>query len=120
MQFPDYWVTASGVFFVLGSFALIVAIALLVVLIKLVLDLIDHMKTLGNRVEAIGNKVDDVASKVQQTTTELSVRANGITGYIDNSAQDAFKWVDKLSPYLAVFAVLAKIFALAKGRKKRI
>jgi hypothetical protein len=120
MQFPDYWVTASGVFFVLGSLALIVGIALLVVLIKLVLDLITQMKALSNRVDAIGTKVDDVASKVQQTTTELSVRANGITGYIDSSAQDAFKWVDKLSPYLAVFAVIAKVFSLAKGRKKRV
>ena len=115
---PEWWLTASGMFFVLGSVAMVVIVVLLAILTYAILELRKHVKELSVKIDGITDRVESIATTVQHVTTEIGTRATGLTRMIDDNAGTAMTIVERFGPLLVGAATVFKIFMAFKGRKK--
>lgn len=115
---PEWWLTASGMFFVLGSVAMVVTVVLLAVLVYAVLELRKSVIVLSVKVDQITDKVNAIASTVQQVTSDVGTRATGITRMIDDAAGGAMDIVEKFAPLLVGVATVARVFMAFRGRRR--
>lgn len=117
-ELPEWWLTASGTFFVLGSAAMIVVVVVLAYLVKVVADLRHAVLGLANRVEKLTDKVDGIAEQVKTVTTEVGTRTTGIVRMVDEMAAPALNVVEKFAPVLMGIAVVGRIISLFTSRKR--
>ena len=118
-QLPEWWLGISGVFFALGSVAMLSIVVMTVLLYRVILELRDGVRVLGTRVDALTQKVDGIASTVKDVTDDFGVRAKGITRVVDNHANTAFDLVEKFAPIIVGAATIARIIGLARGKRRR-
>lgn len=116
MNFPEWWLTASGMFFVLGSAAMIVMVVVLGFMVWALIELRTSVNRLTAKVEEISDKVNSVASTVQTVTTEVGTRANGITKMIDEHTGTAMGLVEKFAPLLVALATTLRLISSIRGR----
>jgi len=109
MDVPNWWINSSGLFFILGSIAMIVTIGLVAVLIKVVLDLHKSLQVLSGRVQALTSKVEGIAEQVNTVTREVGVRTTGIVRMVDDTAGSAMTIVEKFAPILIVIGAIVRI-----------
>ncbi len=114
---PDWWLTASGTFFVLGSAAMLVLVGVLAYLAKVIADLRHSMLALAGRVEALTVKVDSIAEQVKTVTTEVGARTTGIVRMVDDVAGPAVTIVERFAPALVGLAVVGRIIGYFKNRR---
>ncbi|MBX3111517.1 MAG: hypothetical protein KF857_05865 [Fimbriimonadaceae bacterium] len=117
-QIPEWWLTASGAFFVLGSAATLVSVVALAYLIKVLADLRHATLALGARVEKLTEKVDGIAEQVRTVTTEVGARTTGIVRLVDEVAGPAVQIVERFAPLLMGLAAVGKIFAAYRTRRR--
>lgn len=115
---PDWWLTASGVFFILGSVAMLVTVVLLAVLGYAALELRTGVQELSKKIDAITTKVDDIATNLKHVTSEVSTRTTGMVRMIDDAAGGAMTIVEKFAPVLVGVAAVGRIF-MQFGRRRR-
>lgn len=119
MNLPGWWVNASGVFFILGSGAVIALVILTIVLINVALELNAQIKKLTHKVEILTDKTTAIADQVKDLTQDVSVRTKGIVKVVDDNALTAFSIVERFAPALVAAGVVFRMFKLLGGRKKR-
>ncbi len=112
---PNWWINTSGLFFILGSIAMIVMIVLTALLIKVVLDLHKSLQQLSTRVQALTTKVEGIADQVNTVTREVGVRTTGIVRMVDDTAMSAMTIVERFAPILIVIGAVVKI---VKARRR--
>lgn len=112
---PEWWVNTSGLFFVLGSIAMLVIIALTAFMIRLVWDLRQAISGLNRRIEVLTDRVDTITSQVQTITTDVGVRTSGIVRMVDDIAGNAMSVVERFSPWLILGAA---VFRIAKSKRR--
>jgi hypothetical protein len=113
---PGWWLNSSGLFFVLGSITFFAMTFMLVVMTHLVLQLRKQIESLSQKVEGIADKVDRTAKTVEKTTEEVSIRVAGITGVVDQSANQAFGLIERVVPYLLGVGLFWRLKALISRR----
>ena len=113
---PGWWLNASGLFFVLGSITFLVMCLLLTLMAHLVIQLRKQVESLTQKVEGIADKVDRTAKTVEKTTEEVSIRVAGITGVVDQSANQAFGLIEKVVPYLLGVGLFWRLKAMITRR----
>lgn len=118
MNLPEWWLTASGAFFVLGSAAMLVMVAVLAYLVKVLADLRHAMLALASRVEQLTTKVDGIAEQVKTVTTEVGVRTTGIVRMVDDIASPALRIVERFAPVFIGVAAVARIFTAFRARRR--
>lgn len=116
---PPWWINASGVFFILGSVALIALLILVCVLISVSLDLVKQLKALTSKVEELTTKANGIADQVQSLTTDVSVRTKGIVSVVDENAHRAFGIVEKAAPVLVAVGLVLRLASLIPGRRRK-
>lgn len=114
---PGWWLTASGVFFVLASVAMLVTVVLLAILGYAALEMRTGVKELSVKIDAITTKVDDIATNLKHVTGEVSTRTNGIVRMIDDAAGGAMTIVEKFAPVLVGVAAVGRIFMQFRRRR---
>lgn len=119
MNLPGWWVNASGVFFILGSVAVIALVILTVVLVHVALELNSQIKRLTNKVEILTEKTTAIADQVKDLTQDVSIRTKGIVKMVDDNAITAFGIVEKFAPALVAAGVVFRMFKLLGGRRKK-
>ena len=117
MKFPDWWLTASGMFFVLGSVFMIIGTAVACVLVWVLLELRVSINRLTSKVEEISDKVNEVAGTVKDVTTEVSTRASGLTRMVDDAAGGAMDVVERFAPLFIGLAAVFKLYRALFGRR---
>jgi hypothetical protein len=115
---PTWWLTASGMFFVLGSIAMLVSVVLLAILGYAALELRKGVQELSVKIDTITTKVDDIATNLKHVTTEVSTRTTGMVRMIDDAAGGAMTIVEKFAPVLVGIAAAARIFSAFRGRRR--
>lgn len=118
---PAWWINASGVFFILGSLAMIAMILLAIVLIHLALELKSQLASLNAKVETLTEKANSVAGQVQALTSDVTTRGQGLVRVMDDRANVAFEIIEKAAPVLVAVGMFLRLKALAggKGRRRR-
>jgi predicted PurR-regulated permease PerM len=117
---PDWWLSSSGLFFVLGSILMVVLIAISLYLIKILADISRQLHALTNRVDGIAKRVDNIAETVQNITQEVGVRTTGIVRYVDQIAGGTFDFLEKFAPLFMAFGAVWKLGVMIKrGKAKR-
>ncbi len=114
---PEWWLTASGVFFVLGSISFVVLCVLLGALVYIALDLRTSLKMISHRVEILADKVEGIADQVKSVTTEVGVRTTGITRMVDDMAGSSLNMIERFAPFLVGIGVVLRIAGGLKRRK---
>jgi hypothetical protein len=117
-EMPDWWLTASGLFFILGSVAMILLTIVAVVLVWAILDLKKGIVALTGKVETLTEKVSGIADQVQSITTEVGTRATGITRMVDDVAGGAIDVVEKFAPLLLGAGAVIRMFSGARRRRR--
>lgn len=117
MTMPDWWLTASGLFFILGCIAFLAIILVAVLAGMMVLDIRRRITSVLDGANGIVEKAKSIADTVSDTTTDVAARAKGLARIVDDQAGAAFDTMDKYAPALLGFSVLAKIWNLAKDKK---
>ncbi len=120
MNLPGWWVNASGVFFVLGSVAVIALLILVIVLVHVALELNSQIKKLTGKVEVLTEKTTAIADQVKDLTQDVSIRTKGIVKVVDDNAGNAFGIVERFAPALVTAGVVFKLFSLLGGRRKKL
>lgn len=115
---PEWWLTVSGLYFVLASIVMIVTLALLATLIRLTMDLISAVKTMNNRVQSLTDRVEAIAETVQDVTNDVGSRTKGIVKVVDDHALAAFDLVEKYAPLLVGAAIVLKLGSLFGSRRR--
>lgn len=113
---PESWITASTIFFILGSVAMALIALVSVGVFWILLDLRKMISGLNVRVTALTEKVDGIATNVKDVTDEVGVRARGITRVVDEHAQTAFGIVEKVAPLFLAIGIVTRIAKLVKSR----
>lgn len=123
---PEWWINASGLFFILGSVAVIASLVLCIILAHVVLELSAQVKKLTAKVEELTDRTKSIAENVDSLTKDVSMRATGIVKVVDDNAHKAFDVIEKAAPFVIVAGMALRLFGLVKrgskasrGRKKR-
>ncbi len=113
---PDWWLNASGLFFVLGSIAFVAGVILIAYLIYAVMQLHRQVLLLTHKVEEISDSVKSTAKTIEKTTEEVGIRVSGITGVVDESASRAFGLIERVVPYLLGIGLFWRLKTLISRR----
>lgn len=117
---PDWWITSSGVFFVLGTAVLILMAVATCVLIYLLLDLRKQIQGLVGKVNEVADKADAIATNLKDVSQEVGTRARGIVRVVDDHANTAFGIIEKFAPLFLGIGLISKILKLVRpGRRRR-
>lgn len=120
MQIPDWWLTASGLFFILGSIAMVVFTVLVAVAIWVMLDLKDKANQINGKVSSIGEKVEDITQTVSSVTSDLGARAKGIAHLVDEHTSTAMNVIERLGPPVLAVALMMKLYRENKAAEPRL
>ncbi|QYK54218.1 MAG: hypothetical protein KF824_04800 [Fimbriimonadaceae bacterium] len=113
-QMPEWWLTSSGIFFILGAVAMgLIAISSMG-LLWILLDLRKGLLQLNAKANALTDKVDTIATNVKDVTDEIGTRARGITKVVDEHAHTAFSVIEKVAPVFIAIGLISKIAKLVK------
>lgn len=118
MNLPDWWIGASGVFFIVGTLAVFALIVLSIILIQLALELRTQIKTLTAKVEVLTDKTTQIADQIKDVTNDVSIRTKGIVKVVDDNAGTAFAIIEKIAPALVVAGLGFRLFRMI-GRRSR-
>ena len=127
-SFPEWWIWASGIFFVVNLLffaALTFALFRLAILLKEISPKVNELSVKVNalvvQVQDVAKKVEEVAQNVATTTNELSGRAKGVVGSAELVAQSASRQFERFSPFFvgAVTAMrLVRALSDIRGGRK--
>lgn len=118
MNLPEWWIGASGVFFIVGTLAVFALIVLAIVLIQLALELRAQIKTLTSKVEILTDKTTIIAEQIKDVTQDVSMRTKGIVKVVDDNASTAFGIIEKIAPAMVVAGLGFRLFRML-GSKRR-
>ncbi len=116
-QMPDWWLTSSGIFFILGAVAMGLIAVSSMGLLWILLDLRKGLVALNAKALALTHKVDLIATNVKDVTDEVGVRTRGITQMTDERAHTAFAIVEKFAPMFIAIGLASKVVKLVRRVK---
>ncbi len=116
---PDWWITSSGVFFVLGTAVLILMAVFLAVLVWLLFDLRNQIQVLLGKVNEVADKADAIATNLKDVSQEVGTRARGIVRVVDDHASTAFGIIERFAPLFLGVGLVTKIVGLVRPRRGR-
>lgn len=116
-QMPEWWLTSSGIFFILGAVAMGLIAVSSMGLLWILLDLRKGMLQLNAKANALTDKLDAIATNVKSVTDEVGTRARGITKVVDEHAHTAFGIIEKIAPIFIAIGLMNKIAKLVRRVK---
>lgn len=111
---PDWWLTSSGIFFVVGSVVMGVMVFVSAALIWLLLDLRRSISSINKRVVDLTDRVQGIATNVSDVTNEVGIRTRGIVRVVDDHAHTALEIVEKFAPLILGITIVTKIVKLVR------
>lgn len=115
MELPNWWIWASGIFFVLGSLLLIALIALVFFLIATVRSLSQRVTALTQRVETVSHKVEELV----ESAKEVTGKAKGVATTLSDVAAHSAQKIEIITTVLFALGAIGKMRRSFGGRKKR-
>lgn len=113
---PVWWLNASGVFFILAIIFMVMGIITMGALFWLILELRDHARTVKAKVDTIGDDVKSISGQVNSITTDVGIRAKGVMGLVDDTAQNAYDGLQKFAPIIIGAGIIWRLKSLIGGR----
>ncbi|MDI9639481.1 hypothetical protein QPK87_18750 [Kamptonema cortianum] len=113
---PDWWFTATGIFGVVGSIAMVIMLVVGIASLVILLEIRKSLKSLNARVEGLTNRVEIITANIQDVTNEVGIRARGLVRSVDQHASTAFEIVEKIAPFLVGIGVISRIIAMVKRK----
>lgn len=117
MNTIPHWVTTSvGIYALLGSVFFLVLIVVVGYLIVILAGLAKQVAKLTTKVESLTDSVQTIAHKVNAITTEVGARTTGIVRLVDDSAGNAIRVLEVMTPVLLVVGAFWRLKRFA-GRR---
>ena len=115
-QLPESWVTASTIFFILGSVAMGLIAIVSVGVFWVLLDLRTMLSGLNKRVITLSEKVDHIATNIKDVSDEVGTRTRGIARIVDDHAQTAFTIVEKVAPAFIAIGIVSRVIKMIRSK----
>lgn len=117
-EIPTIWLWVSGLFFLFGTIAYLVIVAVAVKALKAVQDLQPTVKRLADRVESIGQKVDGLAESARTTVDDVGGRARLVAQNLESVVSLSVRRLGSLSQLLMTAGALLKLYQQVSAAKK--
>jgi hypothetical protein len=115
---PEWWIWASGIFFIVNILLISALIYLIFEVVKFLRSVQPKIVALTEKVESIGARVEEVALSVRTTSENLGGRAKSIAGSVDLVAHSASKQFERFSPLIiGVMTALRLLKAVQEYRR---
>jgi methyl-accepting chemotaxis protein len=109
-EIPSWWLGVSGVFFVLGTVAMIACVIGLIKVLQMLNEISPQVKATAQRVEEVATRVEEVAETVKTTVTEMSGRARNIAGAAEGIVNRTANVVANQSPWIVGVMTAIRLF----------
>ncbi|MFN7171991.1 MAG: hypothetical protein ACK4P3_04300 [Fimbriimonadaceae bacterium] len=107
---PDGWIWISGIFFVLGTLAYLVIIAMILMLVKQLKSLEVRLTAMSERIDRVGQKLEQVADTAQESTASIGTSVATIAANLAAVTSSLALPVAKFAPLMGIATMGFRLF----------